>query len=338
VAGSAMAREITQQVGVLRSLIGRRDEVVASLREVLPPRTVGVTLVARGTSANAALYGRYLLEVASGHAVRFAAPSVHTVYGRTFDETGHVAVGVSQSGRTPEIIDVLGTMQRRGAVGVAITNEPDSPLAATADVVVSLGAGREEAVPATKTFTAQLVAFALLSEALGAEWPATAWSAAADAVADVVADEVPAVTAAPLVDADEVVCTARGYLLGVAHEVALKLRETAGLHAVAYSAAELRHGPIAAVTPDVAAVALVAPGAAGEDTADVAVELRRRGGHVLVVGPTPDATLRVPAGLPEPLAALPIAVRGQQLALACALRRGRDPDRPAGLSKVTMTE
>src|SRR3954454_18513112 len=167
VPGALMAAEMAEQPRVLAAMLERRAEIHARIRPLGDPKPAGVVLVARGSSDNAAIYGRYLLELATGRPVALAAPSLFTLYGAQVDVRGWIVVGLSQSGRTPEIVDVFGRYRAAGARGIAVTNDAGSPLAHGADAVLALEAGEERAVPATKTFHAQLAAFALIAEALG---------------------------------------------------------------------------------------------------------------------------------------------------------------------------
>ena len=155
-----MLREMAEQPEVLARLLSRRIEVGLEA-------PAGVMIVARGSSDHAAVYGRYLLELATRRPVALAAPSLFTRYGAQTDASGWLVVGVSQSGETPEIVDVVERLRATGGHAIAITNDADSPLAEAAETVIELGAGAENAVPATKTFTAQMAAFAVLADALG---------------------------------------------------------------------------------------------------------------------------------------------------------------------------
>src|SRR3954454_1958213 len=147
--GTQMRREMAEQPQVLARLLSRRVPVAAE-------GVGGVIIAARGSSDHAAVYGRSLLELATRRPVALAAPSLHTRYGARTDADGWLVVGVSQSGATPEIVDVVERLRATGGHTIAITNNPDSPLAAASQVVIELGAGEERAVPATKTFTGQL--------------------------------------------------------------------------------------------------------------------------------------------------------------------------------------
>jgi glutamine---fructose-6-phosphate transaminase (isomerizing) len=334
--GSLMEQDMAAQPAVLAALAGRRDEIIESLAG---PAPVGIVVVARGSSDHAGILGRYLLEAATGLPVALAAPSLQTLYGVLPRVDGWLAVGISQSGRTPEIATVLERFRDGGARAVAVTNEPDSPLARGASVHVSLGAGEERAVPATKTFTAQLAAMALMAEALGpVPFGAGDWDGLPAVVEEVLEDAAPVErVAAELRRVDELACVGRGYLMCVALEAALKLREAAGLRAEGWSAADFRHGPLTVAGPGLPTLAVSAAGPAAADVAELAEQLAGGGAPVLRMSDDARADIPFPSGVPEPLAAIPATVRAQQLALALAQRRGIDPDRPPGLAKVTRT-
>jgi glucosamine--fructose-6-phosphate aminotransferase (isomerizing) len=333
-----MAAEMAEQPAVLARLAGAAEGVAATARGVAPSPLTGTTIVARGSSDHASVCGRYLLELASGRPVSLAAPSLHLLYGARVDYTGQLAIAVSQSGATPEIVTTLERLRAAGAHGLAITNDGDSPLAAAADGVLEIGAGAELAVPATKTVTGELLLFALLARALGpVPFDDRDLAALPEAVAAVLADPEPArEAAAALTDATRLVVTARGLLYGAALETALKLQETTGVAADAIAAADLRHGPIAIVGEGFPVVALSAPGPARADVAELVATLRERGARVMEVACDPEAALPLPP-VPEALAPVVAVVRAQQLARELALARGRDPDAPAGLRKVTAT-
>jgi glucosamine--fructose-6-phosphate aminotransferase (isomerizing) len=339
-AGSLMTSEMAEQPRVLAALAGRRDELIAHVREALPGAPAGIVLVARGSSDNAAVFGRYVLELATRRPVALAAPSLVTRYGVQDRLDGWLAVGVSQSGKTPEIVSVLESFGAAGATTVAITNDRSSPLAGAADATIDTDAGSERAVPATKTVTAQFAAFALLAEALGdgLPWGDDAWDALPDAVGALLADDGPARAAAAVVgDAQGLVAIARGLLLGAALEAALKLKEMTGILAEGASAADFLHGPIAVVRRELPVLTLAAGGPAAADVAEFAQAARARGGRVLSIAPDASADLPIPASIPDGLAGITAIVRAQQLAREVSLLRGIDPDSPFGLSKVTPT-
>jgi glucosamine--fructose-6-phosphate aminotransferase (isomerizing) len=337
-AGVQMAAEMAQQPAVLEALAGRADAIADSVRAIAPSPLAGTAIVARGSSDHASVYGRYLLELASGRPVSLVAPSLHLLYRARVDYTGQLAIAVSQSGRTPEIVRTLGALREQGARGLAITNDASSDLASAADLLVALEAGEERAVPATKTVTAQLLAFALIARALGdVPFGDDDLAALPGAVAEVLADDEPARrVAAELAGEDRLVVTARGLLYGAALEAALKLQETSAISADGLSAADLRHGPIAIVSPGFPVLVLDGPGPAHADAVDLIADLRGRGARVWTIASGPDADLPLP-DVTEGLLPIVAVVRAQQLARELALAHGREPDAPAGLRKVTAT-
>ena len=342
---SMMRREIAEQPealrATLRALLPRRDEVRAlggSARQVL--------FIARGTSDNAAVYGRYLLEAYAGRPAALAAPSVATVYRRRMDLDGVLAVALSQSGRTEEIVETLAWAKDCGARTVAITNGgPESPLAQAADLALCTEAGEEKAVPATKTYTTQLAALAVLALALGAEVDAADLERAPDAVAallddpgdlDAVVDGLAGVAGA--------VVSGRGMAFSTALELALKLKEACYLHAMGLSYADLLHGPIAVVDADTPAI-LVAAGSGPTLSGTVALAERVRSAGAAAYGVGGDDTLAAACtarlngpDLPEWVAPIGLIVPGQLVTEALARRLGIDPDSPRGLRKVTQTD
>ena len=374
-AGSLMAAEIAEQPEVLGRLAARhaadRDEVRAVLPGRLRPgRLAGTVLLARGSSDNVAVYGRYLIELASRRPAGLAAPSVHTRYEADVDYSGYLAVALSQSGATPEIVETAGHMRRAGAVVIGITNEPGSPLTRECDLTMLTEAGRELAVPATKTVTAEMLAVAAIAAAYdpvlvspadiaalpdaaaalladsraGSSGAATGAGAGAAGSAAVrtggfgVAGSGPAAAvAARWGDAGRLVVTGRGLAYAAALETALKIKESARVLAEGLSSADLLHGPIAALDSRLP-VLIVSGGQrfAADETA-LAARLRAEGVPYAVCGSMPGADLPLPPGVPEVTAPILATIRGQQLALAAALLRGLDPDAPAGLSKVTAT-
>jgi glutamine---fructose-6-phosphate transaminase (isomerizing) len=336
--GELMAREMAEQPRVLAALLERRDEIRAMVRRVLPEHLCGITLVARGSSDNAASYGRYLLEIVARRPAALSAPSIQTLYAAPVDNQGYLCIGISQSGQTPDVVEALEAMRTRGARTIAIVNGPASPLAAAAHGVVDLSAGEERAIPATKTFTATLVALAIIASALGeVPWSDHELMSLPEQFDTMLSDRDPAQRVGTgLASATRVLTTARGLLLSAALETALKIRETSMIFAEGLSAADLRHGPIVAVTPEVPVLAFSAPGPLAADVAALVDTLRRRGVPMTVVSPAPDADLPLPSTMPEALQPVFGAGRGQQVALAAARARGLDPDAPTGLSKITL--
>ncbi|MQA84970.1 MAG: SIS domain-containing protein [Streptosporangiales bacterium] len=343
-----MRAEIEEQPAALRATL---DALLPLLPDVasVARGTRQVLFIARGSSDNAAVYGRYLVEVCCGRLGSLASPSVATTYGGRLDLDGVLAVGLSQSGRTREIVETLGWAAECGARTVAVSNVAASPLAEVAELALITEAGEEVAVPATKTYTTQLAALAVLALAMcpGDEVDRLVaelrhapdeveGALATAAAAEELADELTAVTGA--------VVSGRGFGFSAALELALKLKEACYLHAIGLSYADLLHGPIAVVDEDTPAI-LVAPASGPTLSGMVAVAERVTGAGAKAYGIGGDGRLATACtrtlpgtGLPEWLAPLGLVVPAQLLTEALARRLDIDPDLPRGLGKVTQTD
>jgi glucosamine--fructose-6-phosphate aminotransferase (isomerizing) len=338
-----MASEIAEQPDAARRTFAQLRPEQDRLREAFAGRR-RVLLVARGSSDNAAIYGRYLLEVSAGVPAALAAPSVATHYRARLDLSDSLVVSVSQSGATAEIVETQEWARACGAATVAVTNVAGSPLADAADVALVTQAGPEVAVPATKTYLTQLVALAVLADALGAGASlAGDLGRVPDAVAGLLDADVSAAAEA-LAGADRVVVSGRGLLLGTALETALKMEETCLRPVRGYSYADLRHGPISVVSEGLLAVLVAsATGPLAEPMADLVRDLQGRGARVLGIGGTAgfaglcDLHLAGP-DLPETVEPIASIVPSQMMIEQMARRLGLDPDNPRGLNKVTQTD
>jgi glucosamine--fructose-6-phosphate aminotransferase (isomerizing) len=301
-----------------------------------------VLLAARGSSDHAALYAKYLTEVLLQLPAGLVSPSTTTLYGAKPDLRDVLLVTVSQSGGSPDLLEVTESARAQGALTVAVTNTSGSPLNGAAELSVDVGAGVETAVAATKTYSATLLALYLLVDAIrgGKGEHAAQLGDLAQSTLDGTGDAVAeAVRRYRFVD--RVLTTGRGFSLPTALEAALKLAETSYLGARAYSGADLLHGPVAAVDAETAVLAVTSVGKGGEALHDVVDAVHGRGADVLAVGSAADkvsAALRI--AVPETaeevapmLEILPI----QRLTHGLALARGGDPDAPRGLLKVTRT-
>jgi glutamine---fructose-6-phosphate transaminase (isomerizing) len=332
--GTLMAAEIAQQPSVLRSLLAEGAEQVADAAEQIrrfAPRFV--IFAARGTSDHAALYAKYLAEIKMALPAGLASPSSMTVYGSRPDLSDVLFVAVSQSGGSPDLTDSVTAARSCGALTVAVTNNPASALAEAAAVQVDVRAGVEQAVAATKTYTAELLALYLL---LGGPQAAAAAAPLADAAEQTLAFGAGATAAARYRTATRLVTTARGYSYPTAREAALKLMETSYLSAQAFSGADLLHGPLAMVDSSVPVIAVVSPGKGGDAMSSVLERLAASGSEILRVG-SADGLPIASAGLAEELLPILEILPLQQLAWRLALDRGENPDRPRGLAKVTHT-
>ena len=334
-ASTRMAADMREQPSVLTRIVERRPRLHDALRAVTPDPLRGIALVGRGSSGNAALYGRILLEAETGALVTLVPPSLARLSRPGADRTGFLAFGLSQSGRTTEIGETLAALRARGATTVGIMADPEGPLAQFSDLVIDLACGGERAVPATKTFTAELAVLAAATEALsGAPWPDATWRAMVRAVARALDDEDTARAVAARIDATALSVIGAGVFVGVALEGALKLLEAARIAATGWSAASFRHGPMTLAGPGHPVIAIRVEGKAGDDVRHSLTMIEAA--PVITVSDDPTADLPIDGGLPEALAAIPAAVRLQQVALAVAVRRGVDPDRPPRLKKVTL--
>jgi glutamine---fructose-6-phosphate transaminase (isomerizing) len=344
---SRMRAEIAEQPEALRRTFEALLPQVGELR-ALAGDTRQVLFIARGSSDNAAVYGQYLCSARAGRLASLAAPSLATVYAARLDLRGVLAVAVSQSGATEEIVTTLDWSRACGARAVAITNQPGSPLTEVADASLVTRAGDERAVPATKTYTTQLAAMAVLATALSAGRGGGIDVGALGRVPEAVAAMLEVAPAAEalaerLAGVDTLVVSGRGFAYSTALELALKLKEACYLTAVGLSHADLVHGPIAIVDADTPALLVAAgDGPMVPEMTGLARRLAGAGAPVYGIGGDPGfaaacrTALPGPA-LPEHLAPLALVVPGQLLAEALARARGIDPDAPRGLRKVTQT-
>jgi glucosamine--fructose-6-phosphate aminotransferase (isomerizing) len=334
VTGTLMAAEMAEQPHVLAGVLRRAEADGEAIRAVLPHPLAGTMFLARGSSDNAAVFGRYLAELRSGRPAGLMAPSLYTRYHAAVDWSGFLVVALSQSGATPEIVRTCADLQAAGAVVIGLTNLAGSPLAQVVDCQLLAEAGPERAVPATKTVTAQLALLVTVTSALSADLPrsgeAGELAGLPGAVAGVLDDPGPArQLAAKWQGLDRLVVAGRGLAYAAALETALKIKETTGILAEGISTADLLHGPIATVYAGAPVLLIEGGGPADTDLADLRNLLAARGAG--------QAGLPLPQGLPETAQVIAAVVRGQQLARELALARGADPDAPAHLSKVTAT-
>jgi glucosamine--fructose-6-phosphate aminotransferase (isomerizing) len=334
-----MYREAGQAADAVRTQLERNHAAVrelgATLR-ALAPRAV--VTAARGSSDHAATYGKYLIETRVGVLTASAAPSVASVYRAPQDLRECVFLAISQSGASPDILASVDAARRDGARVVALVNDEDSPLARAAHDCIPLCAGREESVAATKSYIASLTALAHL---------VAAWSDDAALMESLL--HLPAYLEAawqlpwergvePLVDASHLFVIGRGVGLGIAQEAALKCKETCGLHAESFSAAEVRHGPQALLRADFPALVLAQDDETRPGIEDIARELAGRGVKVLCAGVDVPGAVTLPT-LAAHTALQPILMvqAFYRLANALAIARGQDPDHPPHLRKVTRT-
>lgn len=343
---STLLEEIYEQPVVLRRLVEAEMEPMIRLAHALNARDCRYAVIAaRGSSDNAARYAQYLTGTTLGMPVALATPSLHTRYGAHLRFDNALVIGISQSGASPDICTVISDARRSGAPTVAITNNPESPLAQAAEFVVPIHAGIERSIAATKTYTAQLAALAMLILSLANDTTGLATLAtipdameatlALDARMREITGEMAGATAA--------ITIGRGYHYATAWEIALKLKELTRVAAEPYSAADFQHGPIALVREGFPIVLIATQGAVAGDLAALTARLRELGAHLIAISDIPSIleTVDRPAPLPvsveERFAPITAVIAGQLLAFHLTHARGLDPDRPHGLRKVTET-
>jgi glutamine---fructose-6-phosphate transaminase (isomerizing) len=341
-----LERELREQPKALERLLAKQRSYAEEIGDLFRRHDVQYMLIAsRGSSSNAARYAQYLLGRAHRVPVAFATPSLFTLYGQPPRLDGALVIGISQSGASPDVVEVVQEARRQGRPSVAITNSPSSPLGRAADAVVKLEAGPEKSVAATKTYVNSLGAIALIF--------ATSTS---DARAIDELERVPARLAEQLdrswtdvaaldrfesLDGGTVI--ARGINYGTSFEIALKIRELSGLLFEAYSAADLMHGPVAAIGAGWPVIALAPSGPALEVMEHAIADVGRRGARLIVVADDErvlrhgEIGLPLVPGVPEWLSPLVAVAPGQLAAMRLAQLRGVDLDKPLGLTKVTLT-
>ncbi|MFI9384072.1 SIS domain-containing protein [Kutzneria sp. NPDC052558] len=341
-AGQHMSAEVAAQPKIFADLVARRGEIAEIAAQVSARRPRFALLAARGSSDHAALYAKYLIEVLLQLPAGLVSPSTTTLYGAQPDLTDVLLISVSQSGGSPDLLEVTESARARGALTVAVTNTPDSPLNNAAELSVDVGAGPELAVAATKTYSATLLALYLLIDAVrggAGEHAAPLGELAQRTLDDSAAAVQEAVQRFRFVD--RVLTTGRGYSSATAAEAALKLAETSYLSARSYSGADLLHGPVAAVDAETGVLAITSAGKGGAAMSEVLDVIHSRGADVFAVGSASSrvsAALRVPvAETAEEVAPVLEVLPIQSLALGLSLARGGDPDSPRGLNKVTKT-
>ena len=342
---SLMLQEIAEQPEALSRTIEAEREKISRLGTFLKSRDVDlIVLVARGSSDNAALFGRYLLEITTGIPVSLSAPSVHTIYRARLNLKRALVVGVSQSGEGEDINQVLENAREGGAYTVGITNEESSSMVNLVDETLLMHGGREQSVAATKTFTGQMMLFYLLALALAERKPS--WSC--DAIPEFAAralEQQPAIRelVQRYVFMENCVVVGRGLAYANAYELALKLMETCYVVAERFSSADFLHGPLAMVERHFPVILFAPPGVMLAGVRDLIKRLRELHADTLVLtsdlDTASDSTRSVimPKEIDEFCAPIPYIIPGQLFAALLAEAKGLDPDQPRSLSKVTRT-
>jgi glucosamine--fructose-6-phosphate aminotransferase (isomerizing) len=344
--GERFLAEIREQPDALRRLADRTDDFARVAAAVHERGATTVRMVGHGSSDNAASYGVYAFGLLPGWTALRDSISLTVYYGARIEHAGSTVVALSQSGRTPDVVEYVVRARQAGAFTVAVTNDPDSALAATADDVLPLSAGPEQAVAATKTYLNQVAALALL--AAHAAGRGGDFADGIRGVADQLDDVIPAletripVLALPFAFTGRMFVTGRGAEYSTVREIALKLLETCRVGAGPLTATDLAHGPVAALDPLYPVWAIASDDETLPAVLEAVARARAAGATVVASGNAaetiPDAEYRVPvpAASPALLSPLLSVVPGQLFAWALARTKGLDPDEPRGLSKVTL--
>jgi glucosamine--fructose-6-phosphate aminotransferase (isomerizing) len=339
-------REINEQPAVMGRLLSRETGAVDGLARAIKGAGIShVVIAARGTSDNAARYGKYVLGAMNGLTVALATPSLFSIYGRPPKFDRALVLGISQSGRSPDIVAVLAEARRQGALTAVISNTPGSELAQLGDHVIDLGAGEERSVAATKTYTAELAAIALLSARLAGDGQIMAELAAIPEAMQATLDmnETIARVAPRYRYMQGCVVIGRGYNYATAFELALKMKELTYTIVEPYSSADFLHGPMALVEEEFPVIVIAPTGALLGKMGEFVHRLGEHRAETILISDDKAllAQARIPLSLPrttpEWLSPLVTILPGQLLALHLAHERGYDVDAPRSIRKVTET-
>jgi glucosamine--fructose-6-phosphate aminotransferase (isomerizing) len=340
-----MLEEIAQQPAALERTIASEREKIGGLARSLKDRDIDlIVLVARGSSDNAALFGRYLLEITTGIPVSLSAPSVHTIYQAKLNLKHALVIGVSQSGEGEDINLVLENARDCGAFTIGITNEPASSMVKLVDETLLMHGGREQSVAATKTFTGQMMLFYMMASAFSGEHQSIDYQKIPDFAARALEQRTAIIELVQrYVFMENCVVVGRGLAYANAYEFALKLMETCYVVAERFSAADFLHGPVAMIERHFPVILFAPPGAMLKDTKDLISRLQELRADTLAITADLDAaamcsrSIIMPREIDEFLAPIPYIIPAQLFAALLAEAKGLDPDKPRSLSKVTRT-
>lgn len=335
-----MAREVAEIPDAAhRFLVESQPSVLAAAAALRACDPRLFVTVARGSSDHAATYLKYAIELLAGVPVASVGPSIASIYGRTLRLEAAACIGISQSGQSPDIVEMLRAARSGGALAIAITNMASSPMASASDHCLPLCAGTEHSVAATKTF----VVSALAGLCLLAHWQEDAElihavQAAPETFSKALTLDWGALSAR-LARAGSAYVLGRGPAFAIANEAALKFKETCGLHAESYSAAEVLHGPAAIVQAQFPVLAFAVEDASLPHVITTAERLALQGADVFLTGATANGVTSLPSvsGVHPLLAPLALVVSFYNFVESLARRRGFDPDTPPHLRKVTET-
>ena len=336
----------------MRSEIAEIPEVFQKLSDQIPAITKqiealsltnidSVILVARGTSDNAALFLKYLIETKIGIPCGLASPSVVTIYKSKLKFTNCLVIGLSQSGQSPDIVTYTKAAKAGGAKSISLTNDPDSPLAKATDLHLYLEAGAEKAVAATKSYSAELLLSYILvsvwaNESINLDKLINATKASVNNLSHVQS------VVENFEHKDGITTMGRGFAYANAQECALKIQETLKIPVASFSSADYLHGPISSLTEN-SRVIFTAPAGVAIDSMQTTVNrIREITKHIYWIGNgfatnAGEVSIGGATGLSEPESVIADSVVLQQFAMALAVKNKLNPDAPVGLLKVTQT-
>lgn len=340
-----LEKEIRQQPEVIRHLLDVENSNVQKIASSVKGKFDYILIAARGSSDNAARYAQYLFGTQNRLPVALATPSIFTIYNQPPQIKRALVIGISQSGQSPDIVQVISEAKLQGQPTIAITNDPDSPLAHASDSVIGLHAGAERAVAATKTYTSSLTCMAMLSAFLLGD---------PNRLAELL--HLPSIMTDVLGIAEKYyqpiqryrymehcVVLGRGLNYSTAFEIALKIKELTRTVAEPYSSADFRHGPIAMVREGFPVIMVAPSGVVMDDILEIVKDIRAIKGELLVISDNrylldiSNLPLPLPGGVPEWLSPMISVIPGQMFAFLLAVVKGLNPDNPEGIQKITET-
>jgi glucosamine--fructose-6-phosphate aminotransferase (isomerizing) len=343
---SILEQEIFQQPDVIRNLVITKSAQIGGLADTLrrkPPRFI--LIAARGTSDHAAIYAKYLFSGINKIPVGLAMPSLYTLYQQIPVMDDGLVIGISQSGQTPDVHTVLEEAQRQGVPTISISNAKDAPIAGIANHNIILDVDEEKSIAASKTYTGQLTAVAMLVAYLSGDEKLIS---DLDSLADYILDSLSQKSATQSIaerfsNKNHIAIVGRGYNHCTTHEIALKIKELSYMVAQPYSAADFRHGPIAMLETGFPVLAIAVKGRALSDMESMIEAIRWTDADLAIMTNAPwlhkftKIPIHLPDEMPEWLSPIVSTVPGQLLALHLSLVKGVDPDKPRGLRKITLT-
>jgi len=337
--------EISEQPELIQKLIDSESGLIGKIGSEIRDRFKYIVIAARGTSDNAARYAQYVLGAFNNYQVALATPSLFTVYKKPPNLSEALVIGVSQSGQSPDIVSVLASAKEQGSPTICITNDIKSPLARTSEFVIPLHTGAEKAVAATKTYTASLVVFALLSIAFDKNVKREKeLHALPEKLSGIIASALKVVkTTERYRYMEHCVVIGRGFNYSTAFEIALKVKELTRVVSVPYSSADFSHGPIATVRSGFPVIVVAPSGEMYPHIRGFMDKLLGMGAEIISISDKKEITLKsnlgfvIPTGIPEWLSPIAYILPGQLFARQLAIEKGLNIDKPDGLTKVTET-